>query len=73
MLADLTDTQGYVFTEMLKKHVLGLRLFPKQSFLSLSVSILSYFIIKTKSKTTIPCVSEMKMYSLPGISRLPLY
>lgn len=74
MLADLTDTQGYVFTEMLKKHVLGLRLFPKQSFLSLFVSILSYFIIKTKRvKLQFPVLQRWRWTRHPGISGLPLY
>lgn len=51
----------------LNKHVLGLKSFTKQSFLSLFFPILFYFTIKNKeSKNVIPVFIIMKICSLQG-------
>lgn len=58
---------GLCLQRCLNKHVLGLKLFPKQPFLSLFLSILSYFITETKRvKLPFGCTHR------PGSSCLPL-
>lgn len=66
MPADLTDTQGYVCTGMLKKTRARFEAIYKLSFLSLFIFILFYFIIKKEdSKILMPSLFLviMKIYS----------